>query len=363
MKIVFDGQVFVMQATGGISRYYTHLAAGLNAEPDINACIIAPLHRNVHLSTELFVPVFGLETPPNWQLKNTCRFALRQFSPIVSRWVKPDIVHETYFSRAPFVTNAPRRVTMVHDMIHELFFPGSRVTQDKRDTLARCDHVVCNSYNTKKDLCELFDFPSERVSVTHLAYQDFSNFHNNAVPSILTEAPYFLYVGHRAGYKNFDSLLNAIAIKPWLLKNFRIISFGSDPFTNDEKKRADQLGFSTQNVIHLAGGDDLLGAAYSNAVAFVYPSLYEGFGIPPLEAMSAGCPVISSDTSSLPEVVGNAALLVDPNDVEALADAMEKLAQSSDLRQVLVDRGHLQRRMFSWDRCVKDTRKVYESIL
>lgn len=363
LKVHFDGQAFVMQVTGGISRYCTSLAVGLNADPEVDARIIAPLHCNRHLSEEPMAPVVGIKVPFNLRVRRVCRFALRIFSPVLSRCSPPDLVHETYFSHEPVLTYAPRRVTMVHDMIHELYFPGSRVTQYKRDTLARCDHVICNSHHTKKDLCEIFNFPSERASVTHLAYQDFSTAPTITRLSEFNAPPYFLYVGHRAGYKNFDAFLCAFAMTPHLLENFRIVSFGGGPFTDDELRRARQLGLSPQQVVHVAGSDDLLGLAYSNAVAFVYPSLYEGFGIPPLEAMSAGCPVISSNSSSLPEVVGDAALLVDPNDVESLAVAMMEMAQSPDLRRRLVDRGHQQRQLFSWEKCVRDTRDIYESIL
>ncbi len=363
MKILFDGQAFVMQATGGISRYFTKLATGLNSEPDIAARVVAPLHCNDHLSDEPSAPVLGLRMPKSWKAKRACQLALRAASPAISHLMRPDIAHETYFSEKPYLTSARRRVATMFDMIHEIHFPGSQTSQRKRDALDRCDHVICISNNTKKDLCELFNFPPERASVTHLAYQDFSNTAHGETPADLTETPYFLYVGHRSGYKNFDALVRAYASDPRLVRDFRVVSFGSDPFTGDELEQIAKLGLSTHQVVHLAGNDDLLGTAYSNATAFVYPSLYEGFGIPPLEAMSAGCPVISSNSSSLPEVVGDAALLVDPNDVDALADTMNAVAQSQDLRQKLVDRGHQQRQLFSWERCVTETRNIYQSIL
>ena len=209
----------------------------------------------------------------------------------------------------------------------------------------------------------MFDFPPERASVTHLGYQDFGGFDGSEVPPVLAEAPYFLYVGHRVGYKNFSALLRAFASAPHLMKDFRIVCFGGGAVTDDERALAMQLGLSSRHLVQLGGNDGLLGVAYANATAFVCPSLYEGFGLPPLEAMSAGCPVLSSNSSSLPEVLGDAAILFDPEDVEALRDAMERVALSDNVRQSLIRRGHEQRKRFSWQRCAKDTLDVYRRIL
>jgi glycosyltransferase involved in cell wall biosynthesis len=102
---------------------------------------------------------------------------------------------------------------------------------------------------------------------------------------------------------------------------------------------------------------------YMGAAAFVYPSLYEGFGIPPLEAMSLGCPVICSNATSVPEVVGDAGEYFDPADPEAIRDAVERVLQSNDRRSELVTKGHARRSLFSWQRCAKETLDVYRSIL
>jgi glycosyltransferase involved in cell wall biosynthesis len=251
----------------------------------------------------------------------------------------------------------------MYDMIHEIYCPGNPTTAHKKTALARCDHVICISHNTRKDLCELFDFPVERTSVTHLAYKDFSGFAGYAPPAELSGAPYFLFVGNRSAYKNFDALLRAFASAPRLAGSFRIACYGGGPLTDNEHAAAGALGLAPEAVVHLRGGDDVLGAAYANATAFVYPSLYEGFGIPPLEAMSVSCPVLSSNTSSLPEVVGDAGLLFDPKDIGALRDALLCVAESSAVREDLVRRGHARRALFSWERCVEQTLAVYRSVL
>ncbi|HZL30483.1 MAG TPA: glycosyltransferase family 1 protein [Pseudolabrys sp.] len=362
MKVLFDGQIFAEQRAGGVSRYYTTLAERLDAEPGVSARIIAPLHRNEILSASTTARVLGIGLPDKRGVARLCRLGLKVMSPVLDRFVSGDIVHETFFSPKPYLT-AKRRVTTMYDMITELYYPGIATTEHKKAALARCDHVICISHNTKKDLCELFGFPPERASVTHLAYQDFSRFAGSKAPRGLSDAPYFFYVGNRAVYKNFEMLVRAFASAPRLAENFQIVCYGGGLFTDGERAAASAFGLRPEALVHLVGGDDVLGAAYANATAFVYPSLYEGFGIPPLEAMSAGCPVLSSNTSSLPEVVGDAALLFDPKDVDALRDALVRITESAALRDDLVRRGHAQRKLFTWERCVQQTLDVYRRVL
>ncbi|MBL4783978.1 MAG: glycosyltransferase family 4 protein [Cohaesibacteraceae bacterium] len=339
------------------------MASSLNKEDGANARIISPLHRNAHLSEEKSIPLFGVGVPPHWRAGRIAWAALRTISPVISSIMRPDIIHETYYTPKPYLHIAARRIVTVFDMIHELYFPGSQTSEYKRASLERCDHVICISHNTKRDLCNLFNFSPERVSVTHLAYENFSQFKNTERAGLTAGKPYFLFVGNRSYYKNFEHFLSAFAASSILKKEFRIIGFGGGTFTTDELSFAAKLGLNSDQIFQLGGNDAVLGAAYAGASAFVYPSLYEGFGIPPLEAMSAGCPVICSNTSSLPEVVGNAALLVNPTDVDALREAMERLAMSSTLRDELIERGHIQHKKFSWQKCAKDTLGVYKSIL
>jgi glycosyltransferase involved in cell wall biosynthesis len=102
---------------------------------------------------------------------------------------------------------------------------------------------------------------------------------------------------------------------------------------------------------------------YSFADVFVYPSLYEGFGIPPLEAMSCGCPVICSDRSSLPEVVGEAVRFFDPESIDSLTDALNQVVSDSSLRRALINKGHLRSAEFSWSKCADETLKVYKRLM
>ena len=363
MRVLFDGQAFVHQATGGVSRYFANLLAGINAEPGCSARVLAPLHKNEYLAALRRQGVLGMSirsSPLNDQLA----LLTTRLVSLCGGWLLPaDIVHETYFSSKPYIPRAHRRCTTVYDMTHEIYRPDAFTAEQKRASVARCDHVLCISHNTRDDLCEILKLPRERTSVVHLGYQDFCARPEQEATAAIQGRPYFLYVGPRAQYKNFDALLQAFAASALLQRDFRIVCFGGGALGPAELERSAALGLSPEHVMQTGGPDRDLAVAYQNAVAFVYPSLYEGFGLPPLEAMSAGCPVISSNSSSLPEVVGDAALTFDPKDVDALRDGLERVAQSSELRADLVARGHARRALFSWRRCAQETIAVYRGLM
>ena len=142
-----------------------------------------------------------------------------------------------------------------------------------------------------------------------------------------------------------------------------MICFGGARFSNDEINQIKQLNLKMENIVHLKGDDDILSVLYSNAAVFVFPSLYEGFGIPPLEAMSFKCPVVCSNTSSLPEVAGDAAEYFDPYNIEEMMSSIESVVFSNEKRNDLIGRGLKRINLFSWEKRAEQTLKVYSSLL
>jgi len=288
------------------------------------------------------------------------RHAIRRF--------RPEIVHKTYYSKDVFAPKGARRVITVYDMISERFpaeFAGSHFTDAKRFAISHADHILCISENTQHDLIELFGIAAERTSVVCLGYDEFALSAAEEGGASYQEGsrPYLLYVGSRGGYKNFEGLARAYANSSYLRSVFSVLCFGGGAFTRDELAVFQQLKLSDIHVRQISGSDNLLASMYKNAAVFVYPSLYEGFGIPPLEAMSMGCPVVCSNTSSIPEVVGDAGEYFDPNDIESMRVSIETVLQSTSRRQELVTKGHVRRSLFSWQRCANETLNVYRSIL
>ena len=172
-----------------------------------------------------------------------------------------------------------------------------------------------------------------------------------------------LFVGSRDTYKNFDGLLRAYARSPRLRREFALVAFGGGSFTTGERHLGTELGIPDAKLVQLEGDDQTLASLYRRARLCVYPSLYEGFGFIPLEAMTLGCPVVTSHRGSLKEVVADAAVIVDPDDPEAVAAGLEIAAFDEATRSRLKTAGVDRARLFTWQRCATETRAVYQRLL
>lgn len=365
MKIAFDSQIFTMQEYGGISRYICSLAQQLNTHHDVEAKIFAPLHINAYADSLPTSLAYGVKVP---RIRNTGRIvhaASQLLSRVAISRFKPQIVHETYFSSLSSTPKNARCVITVHDMIHERFssaFPRNDppTSEWKKMSIMRAEHVICVSEHTKQDLLELIDISPEKISVVHHGFDPLN------LPALVRQnanQPYLLYVGTRRGYKNFDGLLRAYANSSWLKANLRIVCFGGGRLLANELSLIKSLGLTLQQVEQVSGSDEQLATFYKNAAAFVYPSLYEGFGIPPLEAMSLNCPVICSDASSIPEVVGDAAEYFDAKNIDSITTAIEGVLQSAEKRNYFIAKGVVRCSSFTWKRCANETLAVYENLV
>lgn len=369
MKIAFDPQIFSLQPYGGISRYFVETATRLAALPDTEVSVLAFAHLNAYLTAAPQRAVVGRSIPV---LPQGARSVLARVNVALARsWLARhpvDIVHETYYSPRPLATSGKAKtVVTVLDMIHEKFpslsAGSTRVMAEKRAAIERADHIICISENTRRDLIECLGVAPERTSVVLLGFAlQVSSALAPAPPSELGGAPYVLFVGKRGDYKNFLTLLLAYAGST-IRNDFLLVCFGDRPFNQAELDAAQKSGIAPDRLRHFSGSDDRLALFYRHAALFVYPSRYEGFGIPPLEAMSYDCPVICSNTSSLPEVVGDAARTFDPDDADALRLAMEAVLGQHGLAEDLRHRGRHRVALFSWDECARQTRAVYASLL
>lgn len=367
MNILYDHQIFSFQKYGGVSRYFCETASHIAKTDENNIEIIAPFYVNEYFHSTYNVRARGIKIP---QFPRSDRMVLMANEAVSRFLLRPrqnvDIFHETYYSKADNCPRSAKRIITVHDMIYEKFpatFPlRDKTRDDKAHAVNRADHVICVSESTRRDLIELLGVPKEKTSVV---YHGYSLILKEEVPSIPTacKRPYILYVGKRFGYKNFESMLRAFASSKLLKNEFSIVCFGGGEFNLRELALMASLNIPLDSVKYECGNDEILASLYASAAAFVYPSLYEGFGIPPLEAMSFGCPVVSSNTSSLPEVVGDAAEMFDPGDEADMCSAIERVISSSKKAQQLVKRGYDRVKYFSWEKCAQDTLSVYKKVL
>jgi glycosyltransferase involved in cell wall biosynthesis len=363
MRIAYDHSIFTIQEFGGVSRYFARLADHLRT-PTSQPRIFAPIHINQYLTDLPPELVFGKRVAkyPKF-LKAAARSLNFTAAQTAIKMWNPEVLHETYYGEHAMAQGKAARVVTIHDMITEIFpekfSKAALVTKRKKQAIDRADHVICISENTRADLLKYLDVPPQKISVIHHGV-DALPVHPTQVAK--TEKSYFLYVGSRLEYKNFNVLLRAFATSKHLKQSFDIVAFGGGPATIEEKELISKLGLHADSIKFVAGSDISLSNFYRGACAFVYPTQYEGFGFPPLEAMALGCPVICSNSSCMPEVVGDAAVLFNPSSVDELRTALEKTAGSETLRAGLISLGKKRHALFSWSKCAEQTLAIYKSL-
>ncbi|HEX8336359.1 MAG TPA: glycosyltransferase family 1 protein [Pyrinomonadaceae bacterium] len=370
MRILYDGHVYGWQAAGGINRYFANVIGGLPG--DFAPALLVGESREVNFPAHPNLKVYehgrhyprlgrfsfrlGLYASRLRDLLLTERLARGRF----------DVVHPTYYSlltgRGVGSHRAPTVLT-VWDMIHELFpeemDPAGEYAEEKRRGILAADRVICISENTKRDLLARHPVPEEKVVVTHLASELDASLADGPEP--VPARPFYLYVGSRSRYKNFDGLLVALARAVASRPDLALCVVGP-PFTPAEERRLAELRLNGHVEHYGYAGDAQLAKLYRHSLALVYPSLYEGFGIPPLEAMSCGTVAVVSNASSLPEVVGDAGLLFDPRALDELTDILLSLTRDDALRRDLIEKGERRAREFSWAKTVAQTVEVYRSL-
>lgn len=280
------------------------------------------------------------------------------------------IVHlsNQHFARYGLFLNQPFIVT-VHDLIRCCFsFASETISQKillKLDTMyiKRANHIIAVSENTKGDLIKYLKIPEEKISVIYNGVD-----HNIFKPYNvkLLDQPYILYVGSERRRKNLVGLFEAFAALKSEFPELKLVKVGgpgrSKQFRSHAMKKLSSLGIA-EDVIFVEYISELdLACYYSSAALLAYPSLYEGFGLPPLEAMACGCPVVTSNVSSLPEVVGEAGIMVDPYDTNSLVQAMRQVLTDRELRDNMVRAGLEQSKKFSWEKTAELTMQVYKKV-
>lgn len=368
MKILFDHQAFSLHTYGGVSRYFSELIHGINHTPDYSAALPLLFSNNIHLKEKGFnINHFLLNK--NFRRKKRIIYEINKFYTLSALKKKQyDILHPTYFDSyfIPYLNRKPLVVTF-HDMIHEKFSDQFKELTYDRGIIARkkllanqADRIIAVSESTKRDIVELLDVKPEKIEVIYHGCSFPTSVDNSTEELDHETLPYVLYVGSRQVYKNFGGMLTAL--QPALKKHkLKLICAGGGEFTESEHQFIQSLGISDL-VEQRSINDQILRKLYQQAVAFIFPSLYEGFGIPILEAFDCQCPCIINDSSSLPEVAGEAALYVNFNEPDSLIDAVERLLDDAELKQQLIEKGKERLLKFSWKNTVDSTLKLYNEL-
>ena len=369
MNVLFDHQAFSLHTYGGVSRYFSELIHGINQTTGNCASLPLLFSNNVHLK-EIGFDVNNFLINKDFSKKKRLIYELNKLYTLPALKKKQyDILHPTYFDSyfIPYLNRKPLVVTF-HDMIHEKFshqfheLTFDRGILERKKALAhQADRIIAVSESTKRDLVEILNVEPQKIEVIYHGCSFPPATDEMPENPVSTLKPYVLFVGTRNVYKNFTGLLNAI--HPVLKRHgLRLICAGGGDFKNAEKELIQSLGLADL-VEQQPITDQVLRKLYRQAVAFVFPSLYEGFGLPILEAFDCNCPCIINDCSSLPEVAGDAALYVNFAEPDTLINAVEQVLGDTELRQQLIQKGKRRLARFSWKNTISDTLQLYKSMV
>ncbi|WP_317197611.1 glycosyltransferase family 1 protein [Bacteroides cellulosilyticus] len=301
---------------------------------------------------------------PKWifnKYKNKLLQKNRKFSEHMLRSSSEYLLHATYYEPyfLDWIGNNPYVIT-VHDMIYEklpeFFSKEDRELsfEQKKKVVTQADRVIAISQNTKQDIIDLLHIAPEKIDVI---YHGTNMQKPTRKDSVTLPKRFILYVGTRYSYKNFARFVKAFSLLSSKDKELYAICTGSS-FTMDEKKLFESLNIS-QKLMHIQAADTLLYTLYNQAEAFVFPSLYEGFGIPIIEAYACLCPAIISNTSCFPEIAADAAAYFNPYSEIEMADTIASVIYNHALRAELIHKGSEQLKLYSWEKAASQTKEVY----
>ena len=357
-KILFDHQMFSMQRFGGITRYFADLI--YNLPFGFTGDLVLKYSENHYITKTYKQNYKKIDQIENFRIKRRFYYMVNQH--IAKKAIKNDefdLFHPTYYD--PYFLSHIKKpfVMTIHDMIHEIYadtFPAyNNIAKHKKILAEKANHIIAVSENTKNDIIKFIGINPEKISVVYHGY----NQQIEACEQIYDN--YILYVGERKNYKNFIPFINAILPLLQADKALKVVSTGN-PFSPEEL-----AFFQKQNIvfqlIHVYANDAVLYSLYQHALTFVFPSLYEGFGIPILEAFANNCPVCLSNSSCFLEIAQDAVLYFNPQNKQSIFETIQKIITNHELRETLIIKGRKRIVDFSIENMVINTCNVYQNVL
>ena len=356
----------------GIGTYIWNLVRNLSHVDKTNEYVLAGSDRNFQELGKLGPNFSRLHQDPVGSWGNYVSF------PMALRKQQPDVVHIPHHDCPPLMPG--KLVLTIHDCVH-VKFPPDNLSRIRRYELYRrtkravevASQILAVSNSTRDDLVDIFELDARRIVVIHNALDErFAAMSGAEDKKTVLERyqlhdPFILYSGRIRPHKNVHRLIEAFAVLKNELRhderyrNLKLIVIG-DELSRHQYLRLTVVRSGVQQDVRFFGfvPAAILQVFYQSAALFAFPSLYEGFGLPPLEAMASSTPVLASNTSSLPEVLGDAALLVNPENVFEIARGMKSILLEDPLRERLVERGLKHIKRFSWESAARQVVEAYE---
>jgi glycosyltransferase involved in cell wall biosynthesis len=371
LQIIVDGIIYNLQSTGGISRLFTEVLPRMcEIEEKLQITLLTeghvsnnlPMHQRIEHRT---VPSVSRYLRPGRLWRPIVPYVKQYVRKLAIGSARGKIWHTTYYTDSG--EKGVALVVSVYDMIFERFpdlFGGTSAdhfNRQKKNCILGADAVLCISETTRQDVIQFYSLNPDRAHVIHLACSElFRKIEGDGVVNddFTIHEPYFLYVGSRVHYKKFDLLLDAFS--KYGRADIKLLAVGPS-WTNEEVMRLEALKVRDRVCLFQGVDDQMLCRLYNRAEAFIYPSLYEGFGIPLLEAMACGCPVVASRIPSSVEVAGDCPHYVEPGDLDDMIHAFDLvLSEGKDSPRVKAGLEHV--KLYSWDKTAVKTLDSYRSL-
>ncbi len=339
MKIIYDNIIFSLQRAGGISVYWSELLKRISAEEGFQ-CTEMPGDN-----------IFRKQLNVSCERESGLPVKLLRYLPYRRKADTGSVFHSSYYRTLR--NRSVKNIVTVYDFTYEHFRSGPAKlihSQQKRSAIQKADGIICISENTRNDMLRFFP-ESARKKQTVIYISAGSEFRPLNTEKTGNQV---VFVGDRAGYKNFETAVHTMLKHP----DLKLLAIGGKPLSVSEIGIIKDLGNRFEHRTGISSEE--LNKFYNRAFCLLYPSSYEGFGIPVLEAMKAGCPVVALNASSIPEVAGDAALLADKADADAFSEKIEQL-RNPEIRETMIRKGLKQAEKFSWDRCYQETMDFYRT--
>jgi glycosyltransferase involved in cell wall biosynthesis len=339
ISLHFDNIIYKLQKLGGVSVYWNEMTSRINQNKQFNV-----------------------------------RFTEgNKFSRILPVGSESEIFHSSHFRITP--SRKTKIVSSIHDLIYEKSLAKSSLLGttlniwERRQAIEKADTIICVSENTKREMLEIYPFAASKIiEVVYVA----CSFNRDTIiqPTITdrifslskSDKNFALYVGTRKTYKNFNSALIGFAESELRKNNFLLVCTGVN-FDEQEQSLINKLDLQNSVLMLDYATQVEMSYLYQNAFALLYTSTYEGFGMPPLEAMSSGSPVIAANISSMPEVIGDAGILLDDiTDYSLVSSSLNQLL-NEQVRSEYIQKGIEQSKKFTWDRCADRHMEIYKNLV
>lgn len=367
MRVFYDHQIFCEQSFGGISRYYYELIKGAS-ELELFTPILDVAYAN-NVFSQLLKPDNRWLTNARFKgRKDLVRLINHVHTFYNVRNTAFDIFHPTYFHQSALRNRMgkPMFITvldMIDEKYHEDLPKFRKLIQHRRRMIHAADHIIAISENTRKDIIEYFNIKPSRVTTIYLG----SSLEKTAIDAVARNndtKPNILFIGSRKGtHKNFENYLHAISLISQIEYEIEFVFGGGGDFTEAERTSIAKFGLTQRVKYKAIRTDEDIIRLYKNASLLIYPSLYEGFGLPLVEAFSCGTPCATAVGSCLEEVGGDAASYFNPLDPADIARVSVALLHNPLLAASYVEKGYVRAKLFTWAQTVIKTNEIYREFL